>query len=99
MRRDQVGEATRRNDARLVAELPPDAAHYAVYLPRKAVDKSRLEAGDRVLADHAVGLDVVDLAQARRPFEQRVHRDLDAGREHASDVLGVRGDDVEVRRG
>ena len=43
------------------------------------------------------GGDEVDLHEPRGAGEERVHRDLDPGRENAADVLPVRGDDVEVR--
>src|SRR5438477_545846 len=60
--------------------------------------ESRLKTGDSRLPDHARRLDEIDVSQSRGTPEQRVHRDLDSRREHAADVLRLRGDDVEVRR-
>ena len=85
-------------DAGVGAELAADRGHDAVDLAGEAVDDAGLEPTDRRLADHARRLDVVDLDEARRAREERLHRGLDPGREHAADVLARRRDDVEVRR-
>src|SRR4029079_2107473 len=79
MRRNQVGQAACRDGGGLGAELPPDVLDDAVHLAGEAVDDTRLEGGDRRLADHGLRFDEVDLAQARRASEERVHRGLDAG--------------------
>ena len=70
-----------------------------VHLAGEAVDEPGLERRDRRLADHRRRRDEVDLDEPGRAREQRVHRDLDPGREHAADVLALGRDDVEVRRG
>ena len=51
------------------------------------------------LRDHRRGLAEVDREQPRRARRERLHRDLDPGREDAAHVLALRRDDVEVRRG
>ena len=77
----------------------PDRFDDAVHLAGEPVDDARLEPSDRGLADHRRRLDVVDLDEPRRTGEERFHRRLDAGSEHATDVLTLGRDDVEVRRG
>jgi hypothetical protein len=69
-----------------------------VDLAREPVHEPALEAADSGLPDHARRLREVDVHEPRRAGEERLHRDLDAGREHAADVLALRRDDVEVRR-
>ena len=69
-----------------------------VDLAREAIDEAGLQAADGRLADHARRLGEVDLDEPRGAREERVHRDLDAGRQHAADVLAGGRDDVEVRR-
>ena len=84
---------------RLGAELLADPADDPVHLAREAVHEPRLEPADRRLPDHRRRRGVVDLHEPRGAREQRLHRDLDPRREHAADVLALRRDDVEVRRG
>ena len=98
MRSDQLGEAARRDDLRLGAELRADPVDDPVHLAREAVDEARLQRGLGRLADHARRLLEVDLEEPGGPREERLHRDLDPRREHPADVLAGRGDDVEVRR-
>ena len=101
VRRDQLGEAAGRDHAR--ASAPSSLADRGRRC-RPPGPRSRRRAPTAaplavVLADHCRRLDEVDLDQPRRPREERLHRDLDPGREHAADVLARRRDDVEVRRG
>src|SRR5437588_2632381 len=98
VRRDQVGEAARRDHPRLRAELLADPVDDPVHLTREAVDEPRAERGLGRLADHGRRLLEVDLDQPRGASEERLHRDLDPRRQDAADVLAGRGDDVEVRR-
>ena len=84
-------------DRRRLADLGAHAPDDPVHLAGEAVDHSRLEAGDRRLADHGRRRGEVHLHQPRRAGEERLHRDLDPGGEDAADVLPVGGDDVEVR--
>src|SRR5262249_56902831 len=97
VRGDQVGEPAGGDRGRVAAELGPDVADDPVDLAGEAVDDPRLERGDRRLPDHRLRPDEVDLAEARRPGEERVHRDLDARREYPADVLARGRHDVEVR--
>jgi hypothetical protein len=99
VRRDQLGETAGRDHGRIVAELGADAVDERVYLAREAVDDPGLQRRARVLADHRRRRDEVHLEEACRAREERVHRDLHAGSEHAPRVLAGGGDDVEVRRG
>ena len=69
-----------------------------VHLPDEAVDQPGLQRGLRRLADHRRRRREVDAEEPCRAREQRVHRDLDPGRENAADVLPVGREDVEVRR-
>jgi hypothetical protein len=98
VRIDQLGEAAGCNCSRVGAELLANRGDDPIHLPGEAVHDTRLQRGDRRLADHARRLDEVDLAQARRAVEQRVHRDLDPRRQYPADILSSWGDDVEVRR-
>ena len=70
-----------------------------VDLACEAVDHARLERRGRRLADHVLGRGERHPGEPGGAREQRVHRDLDAGREHAAHVLARGRDDVEVRRG
>ena len=98
VRRHELREAARRDDLRLDAELPADRCDDAVHLAGEPVHDAGLEPSDRRLADHARRLDVVDLHEPRGTGEERLHRRLDPGSEHAADVLPLGRDDVEVRR-
>ena len=82
--------AARRNDPGLGAELLANAPHDSVHLAREAVDEAGLEPPDRRLPDDGGRYGVVHLDEPRRAREQSVHRDLDARREDAADVLARR---------
>ena len=69
-----------------------------VHLAGEAVDQARLQGRGRRLSDHGRRLDEIDTTETRRPREERVHRNLDAGCKHASDEIPFGRNDVEVRR-
>jgi len=97
---DQVGEAARRDDRSAVgAQLDEDARDDRVDLAREPVDEPRLQRGSRRLADHALGRRERHLREPGGAREQRVHRDLHTGRQHAAGELAGFVHDVEVRRG
>ena len=97
-RRDERGEAARRDRrARRGAELVADADDEPVDGPRSR-RRCPTASRDACLADHVLRRDERHLRQPRGAREERVQRDLDAGREHAAEVLALRRDDVEVRR-
>ena len=98
VRRDQVREAAGRDRACFRSELAADARDDLVHLPDEAVDEPRLQRRGGRLADHRRRCGELHAEQARGALEERVHRDLDPGREDAAEPLAVRGDDVEVRR-
>src|SRR5215211_8603400 len=96
---DQLSQASGGDYGGVVPELHADALDDPIHLAREAVDEPGLEGGDRRLSDHGLGLDEVDLGQTGCAREERVHGDFDAGREDTTDVLPLRRDGVEVRRG
>ncbi len=88
------GQAAGGDDGRL-ADLVDDAVGDAVDLGGEPVEGARLDRLDGVLADHAAGLDQLDLAQGGGPAEQGLEADLDAGEDGAAEVLARRRDGVE----
>ena len=87
VRGDQPGEPARHEHAGGAAELALHAPHDAVDLAREAVDDAALQRVHRVAADHGRRRDELDAREPRGAVEERLHRDRDAGREHAADVL------------
>ncbi len=71
-------------------ELATDARDDPVDLAGGAVDEPALQAADGRLPDHGRRLDEVDVDEPRGAREERLHRDLDPGGEHAADVLPLR---------
>ena len=98
VRGDQVGEAARGDRLGLDSELLADLRDDPVHLACEPVDEAGLEAADGRLADHGRRRGEVDLDEPGGAGEQRLHRDLDPGREHAAHVIAFGRDDVEVRR-
>ena len=81
------------------AQLCADAVDDRVDLAREAVDEPRLQRRSGRLADHPLRRLERNLGQPRGTREERIHRDLDAWRQHAACELAGCVDDVEVRRG
>ena len=98
VRDDQACEAAGREHARVASELGAHAPHDAVDLAGEAVDDAALERMDRVRPITRRRGDELDAREPCCAVEERLHRDRDAGREHAADVLAARRDGVEVRR-
>ena len=94
-RRDERGQPAGGDDRRRRRARSTHALADAVDLGGEAVDRARLDRLDRVLADHAAGLDELDPAQRRGPAEQGVEADLDAGHDGAAEVLALGRDGVE----
>ena len=69
----------------------------ALDLAGEAVDGAGLQRLDRGLADRVLGLDDVDLDQLGGARRERLHGDLDAGRDRAAEVVALSADHVEVR--
>src|SRR4051812_8644295 len=83
----------------LLPHLGPQAAHDRVDRPRVAVDDAGTDRVDRRLADELARRPDVDLGQLGGALGQRVHRDLDARRDDAAQVLALRADRVVGDRG
>ncbi len=64
-----------------------DTPAHAVDEAGVAVDRTGLDRLDGRLADHVARLDELDAAQCSGVLEQRVHADLDPGRDRAAEVL------------
>ena len=88
---------------RLGAELALDPAGDRVDRPGEPVDEPGLQALRGALADHAAGLAErlaeLDRRELRGALGERLHRDRDAGADHAAEVLAVGRDRVEGDRG
>src|SRR5947209_11336171 len=88
-RGDRAGEAAGRDRGRLVAEMLTQAADDAVDLTGEAVDDPRLDRRRRGAADQLLRRLYVDLREARCAPGERLHRDLDAGRENGAEELAI----------
>ena len=73
--------------ARFGSELAADARHDLVHLADEAVDEPRLQRRGGRLADHGRRRRELDAEQPRGALEQRVHRDLDPGREDTAERI------------
>ena len=87
VRHDQLGQAAGRDTRALAAELGAHARDDAVDLAGEAVDDAALKRVHGVAPDHGRRARRGRPREPRGAAEERLHRDLDAGREHAADVL------------
>ena len=88
VRRDQAGQAARREHRARAAELGLHPPHDAVDLAGEAVDDAALQRVTELRRSRR-RRDELDSREPRGAVEERLHRDLDAGREHAADVLAA----------
>src|SRR4051794_14858154 len=98
-RHDVLGQATGGNRPCLRPQFLAQAADDPVGLPRVPVDHAGADGVHRRLADERARIGEVDLGQLGPPLGERVHRDLDAGRDDPAQVLAGRRDDVIGDRG
>src|SRR6516165_368732 len=82
----------------MAAQLGVHAGHKTLDHPDVAVEEARLHRANRCPTDDAWRLADVDPWQARRPLEERVRGNLDAGADGSTQILPSRADRIEGRR-
>src|SRR3954471_3765834 len=96
---DRAGQPAGGDRRRVLPHLGAQPGDDRIDLAGVAVDDARADRVDRRLADELAWRDEVDLGQLGRALGQRLHRDLDARRDDAAQVLAARADRVEGQRG
>ncbi|CDN41104.1 hypothetical protein BN871_AB_01020 [Paenibacillus sp. P22] len=97
-RRDHVGQAARRDDARIGSELLADPADDAVHLSGIAENDAGLHRSHGIAADDAARPDKLDSRQLGRFLVKRFRRDADARHDGAAQISAARIDIIEGRR-
>src|SRR5580692_5632949 len=93
--RDQLSQATGRDDARFFAALLQDAADEAVDQGRVAEDEARLNRADRRAAYSLARAHQLDAVELGGVLDQRIHRDAESRRDRSAGIFALAGHVVE----